>query len=84
MGLEKLPAFNKELPFGVIYGDPNLAYEQGGVHYKIDGTPVENWASQEQLSNETLLRNKRVAKEKAAAVRRSQAEVRRKLLEAAE
>ena len=83
MGLA-LPAFDKELPFGVIYGSPEMAYEQNGVHYKVDGTPLERWTSPENLANETTLRNKRLAKEKASAQRRAQAEIRRKLLEAAE
>lgn len=84
MGLEKLPPLNKELPYGVIYGDSALAFEQNGVHYKNDGTPVEHWASPEQLANETTLRNKRLAKEKSLAQRRAQNEIRRKLLETAE
>jgi hypothetical protein len=37
MGLK----FLKDRPHGIVFGHPQIAFEQGGVHFGFDGEPVE-------------------------------------------
>lgn len=72
---------DKERPYGLVMGDPKIRFEQGGVHFGHDERPLDRWATPEQLLNEQVIREKQRAKEKALAIRRQNAEIRRKLLE---
>jgi hypothetical protein len=37
MGLK----FSKDKPHGIVFGHPEIAFEQDGVHFGFDGEPVE-------------------------------------------
>jgi len=72
---------DKERPFGIVIGDPKVGFEQDGLHFSHEEKFVTRWASAEQLQNERVIREKQAAKEHKLAVRRAQAEIKRKLLE---
>lgn len=80
MGLESTK-LDRERPYGTVIGDPNVGYEQDGVNFAHDGKPLGRWTTAENLQNERVLREKQKAKELKLAIRRQNAEIRRRLLE---
>lgn len=63
MGLntdEKLPKFDRTRSYGTVIGDPEIAFEQDGVHFKSDETPVERWLTPQAIANERVLHMKRL------------------------
>lgn len=67
--------------FGTIYGDPGLAFEQDGVHFKGDGSVGETWSTPEKIQQERQQAEKRLAREAQLGKRR---EAQRAAREAAE
>lgn len=80
MALEK-HKFDKNRPFGIVYGVPGIAFEQDGVHYSGSETPVEEWSSPEKIAAEAKLAAKRLEREAKLADQRELAKLRRKLRE---
>lgn len=76
--MEKL---DRERPFGRIYGQPGLEYEQDGIHFGPNGEVIEKWSTPEKIDGERKLALKRKAREAALAEKREQREIRRKLIE---
>ena len=42
--------FDRKLPFGTVYGDPNIGFAQNGNHYKHDESLFEAGKRQETLT----------------------------------
>ena len=61
---------DKTQPYGVVYGSTEIQYEQGGVHFKHDGTELERWTTPEALENEKVLARERLIHEQKMKRRR--------------
>lgn len=65
------PRLDFTRPYGIVVGDPKLAFEQDGLHFGFDHKPIERWSTPENLANEKLVRQRQQQKEAKIAMRRA-------------
>lgn len=74
-------SFDRTREFGTVYGDSKYAYEQDGVLYSADFSPVELWSTAEKIALERKQAQTRKAREAALAARREEREKKRRIQE---